>query len=154
LEQLISLLTHNIQFVLVILGILYYLFFRKSPAERRPPNRMPDFGENGGNAHRAPGNPAPRTEESRERRPEPRIFRETANPAPEARVYEAVAASPEGPSVAAPGMRRAQRPPEPYLTAETPVAVGTRRPGREEMAKAVLWSEIIGPPRAKRPFRR
>ncbi|QMV40432.1 hypothetical protein [Cohnella cholangitidis] len=68
MEELISFLTNNFHFVIIAIGIIYSLFFRKSQQEQRRPNRMPDFG--GGNQRteqpkRAePRAPAPQREQT------------------------------------------------------------------------------------------
>ena len=46
MEQLISFVTHNFFVVIIVVGLIYQLFFRKSPLERQR-NRMPDFGGDG-----------------------------------------------------------------------------------------------------------
>lgn len=58
---------------------------------------------------------------------------------------------PPGRSAARSGLpvRRIEAAPEPVES-----DAGGAAPGREELAKAVVWSEILGPPRSKRPYRR
>lgn len=41
-----------------------------------------------------------------------------------------------------------------YAAAQTQDAPGPARPKRSELARAVVWAEILGPPRSRKPFRR
>lgn len=139
MEDLISLLTNNFHFVIIAIGIIYSLFFRKSPNER-PPNRRPDVGGD---------------DRQRSSRPEDEVFPvETA----------ATRSAPE--ELSFPELRQTVRPetrrgrPVASSAAETSV---TDRAGNEtaaqglsatELSRAVLWAEILGPPRARRPYRR
>lgn len=143
MEQLIEFLTSNFQFVIVIIGIAYFLFFRKSPLEKQSTNRMPDFG---GEARRRSERPVQPPQEARiEREPEPAR-----------RAYFAD----ESPSMAS-----SEEPEEfvsPVLSAAVSKRTNWRAAGREtdavldkeDLARAVLWSEILGRPRARKPHRR
>ena len=143
MEQLITFLTSNFQFVIVIIGIAYFLFFRKSPLEKRTTNRMPDFG---GEARRRPERPDQ----------PPQAARPEREPEPARRAYFAD----ESPSTAS-----SEEPEEfvsPVLSAAVSKRTNLRASGREagvgldreDLARAVLWSEILGRPRARKPYRR
>lgn len=162
MEELISFLLKNFYVVIVIVGLIYSMFFRKSPLEKppanrpnpRPVNRMPDFG----------GSPAfpPKPRRAEEPIPvekprpsvqeEPRPQRQTVYRSPEA----------AAPVSAEPARdRRALEPapaptPAPALVAAPAMQAEETQDSRirEDMARAVVWAEILGPPRARRPFRR
>jgi hypothetical protein len=190
---IIGFLLDNLLLLAVAVGLLYALFFRRSPIER-PPNRMPDFGGGGfplpGHperrreprpaGRREPG-PAPRAETPRPPREMPRPHPEPARPVaapPERPVYvprTSAAAQRQAPSAkAAPApeydapLRVPEAPPLPPAPAASAVAArNTRPPGAggtsgerpeafgsaEDLRRAFLWAEILGPPRARRPFR-
>ncbi|RKP55217.1 hypothetical protein D7Z26_08360 [Cohnella endophytica] len=178
MEQLISFLTHNFYFVIVVVGIFYSMFFRKSPIERKP-NRMPDFG---GSGHprtsanpRQPHEPNQSSHPSQQplqrpiqQRPQPQQ-RQEPNP-----LASRPAAKPDQSKREAP-IRLAEAHVDPYAPELGPSAVaGTSQPkanaaaartvetqrvgaaalSRSEIARAVMWAEILGPPRAKKPYRR
>ncbi|MFB9280055.1 hypothetical protein [Cohnella cellulosilytica] len=155
MEQLVTFLTSNFQFVIVIVGILYFLFFRKSPLEKRPPNRMPDFG--GEAQHRRPERPGRPLPQSQPQQQTART-RPVAVPQPERSAYSAaergVFATPD-----AGGMEELE---SPIFQEPTMKRAGALNGGREtrtalqqrDLAKAVLWSEILGRPRAHKPYRR
>ncbi|MFD0672070.1 hypothetical protein [Cohnella sp. GCM10027633] len=164
MDRLVQLAMDNIFFVVIIVGIIYSLFFRKSPLEK-PRNRMPDFG---GGQQRPPGSPPQRgvpmrtPQQARQEPPrgvpqpvrsapppEPRPSRQmplpAAEPPPEdAYVIREIEAEPA----------RGVSPPSPP---EAPAAAAGARAGgqptREELARAIVWAEVLGPPRAKRPYR-
>lgn len=195
MERLISFLSNNIIFVIMIVGIIYTMFFRKSPLER-PPNRMPDFGGEGFPRPRRPGEtrpaarPVSRPEAEQiptsrpaaptapRRQPE---WMETRGPRPrtaqpeqpqrtddgwaEARHEQPVQRSlSEEPRVTL--VEPAQLPEQPRHTDRT--AISAQPPGlddlggsdsgavltQENLSRAVMWAEILGPPRARRPHRR
>lgn len=169
MEQLISFLLHNFYFVIIVVGIIYSMFFRKSPLER-PPNRMPDFGGGGQRRPRRPGEIRPpvaqpsRTEPGDNPFPAPQ--RQSPSSAPQ-QLQTRVKDSQPNPSpikVSDVGteesrMDESQRK---RIAVVQPAAKGPSRPdrsrspalGKEDLASAVLWAEILGPPRARRPYRR
>jgi len=130
MEDLISFVTHNFYFVIVIVGIIYSLFFRKSPLERSP-NRMPDFGG---------GQRPPRQREEDE-------------------PVETLPSEPELLEVRFPEPQRQAPPPAAPVKQERSDSKMQQAPnvqglGRDNLTQAVLWAEILGPPRARRPYRR
>lgn len=147
MEQLISFAMKNFFIVIVIVGIVYQLFFRKSPLEK-PRNRMPDFG---GGHQRPPGSPPQKGVPMRI----PPAKQEQPRPIPqpivvEERVEEKAYAA-EPPISPVPRKLREATPVDPAVaTAPQP----TQSLSREELARAVMWAEILGPPRARRPHRR
>lgn len=219
MERILDFLMSNIYFVIIVIGLIYTMFFRKSPLERppqqrphhrppsRPTNRMPDFGGSPVFPPKPQRPPASADTMPRDRggslpveRREPRP--EFAGPPPvERREPRPEFAWP--PPVKEPGSEWAGPPPvnEPhpvYAGARPVVSVDSRPestgsfaasylaqssgPGRQsmpirdipesatdsqygaaetriplsrdELTRAVLWAEILGPPRARRPFRR
>ena len=155
MEQLISFATKNFFIVIIIVGILYQLFFRKSPLEK-PRNRMPDFG--GGQPQRPPGSPPQRGVPMRipaEKQEQRRVPSANNAPRPEPKpivaenVYEDVYE--ERPTAVAPASAT------PALRVASTHAVSrpaVMEPTQDDLARAVLWAEILGPPRARRPHRR
>jgi hypothetical protein len=174
MEQLISYLINHLGIVIFVVGIIYALFFRKSPLER-PPNRMPDFG---GGGQRRPGQQGRSgTPVSPSSRPAPT---ETQFPEPQGSVPPS--APPRQQSV-----RMETRQTEPKTLQQRPVVIvhpgteeeaitrslpiqhmrvssmhsggvaerqGTAGLTRDDLSRAVIWAEILGPPRARRPHRR
>ncbi|MFC4599356.1 hypothetical protein [Cohnella hongkongensis] len=150
MEELITFLTSNIQFLIVIIGIVYFLFFRKSPLEKRTQNRMPDFGGESRRPTERPVRPVPA--QTRPERYEPV---ETTYSAPEtfydpgpAALSDPAPASRVSRSAAAAGSHQ----PDSYVYESSREAA--RGPSRQDLARAVLWSEILGRPRARKPYRR
>lgn len=164
MEKLISFITSNFYFVILIVGIIYSLFFRKSPLER-PRNGMPDFGGGGGQRRAGrPGGEAP-----------------AATPIPRAETPEARFPAPQ--QQTPPPVRRQEQPvrvqshsaeprkaaqPSSIVSQET-VSRSTVKPQsapaamnrldvagltRDDLSRAVVWAEILGPPRARRPHSR
>ncbi|TJY43427.1 hypothetical protein E5161_05955 [Cohnella pontilimi] len=159
MEQLISFLMDHFFIVVIVIGLIYTMFFRKSPLENRPSNRMPDFGSGGGpglpQRPRQPGWPAGRQQAEHERpRPverrhpaaEPAAVRPSwADAVPEAAPVVSVTI-PAAPSIAA-------VPPSPS-PAEAPQESAEGALRRDDLTRAVIWAEILGPPRSRRPYRR
>ncbi len=162
MEQLISFVMDNLGIVVIVVGIIYAMFFRKSPLER-PPNRMPDFG---GGGQRRPGQPGegrppvaqstrPAPEEPRfpppQRQELPPVTRqqpvrvETREPGPKP-------ASPRPVALAYGEMD--ERPTGEERTSQVTERVGAEVLNRDDLSRAVMWAEILGPPRARRPHRR
>lgn len=141
MEDLISLLTNNFHFVIIAIGIIYSLFFRKSQTER-PRTRWPDVGGDGEQHSSRTGQPdSPDDAAPTQTRPTP-----VEAPFPELR------------QTVRSDTRR-----EPSVAAQAPVAAAAERKGSEatspglsgtELSRAVMWAEILGPPRARRPYRR
>lgn len=141
MEDLISLLTNNFHFVIIAIGIIYSLFFRKSQTER-PRTRWPDVGGDG--------------EQSSNRAEQP-DFPDDAAPT-QTRPTPVEAPYPELRQSVRANTRR-----EPPIAAQAAVGAAADRKGSEatssglsgtELSRAVMWAEILGPPRARRPYRR
>lgn len=186
MEKLIAFITHNPFILIIIVGLLYSMFFRKSPIEKPPgnrpgqrpgsgPNRMPNFG---GSPVFAP-NPHRTDTGMPDRQPAPRpSFGGLDDPAPQpaegpfmhvpapATSFEA----PRAPSYSLQERTEPAKPEQPRavpararLTPQAPAELssvhaptdGTRVAlSADELKRAVVWAEIIGPPRAKRPYYR
>ncbi len=160
MDQLVRFVMDNFVLVAIAVGIVYSLFFRKSPLER-PRNRMPDFGGGNGGQRRPPGSPPTRGVPMRPRPEQPARPRETppavssAPPEPASHqssaAYEAPAAEaalkPREKPVSAAAAQAA-----PYAT--IPSESFGNAPTREDLERAIVWSEILGPPRARRPHRK
>ncbi|TVY00533.1 hypothetical protein [Cohnella terricola] len=153
MEELLSFLSRNFYIVFIIIGLLYSMFFRKSPIEKRPPNRMPDFGGEGQQRHperperprmgHAPEVSWPGSEEVESPEPERPIavkVRVQSKPEPKKAATPVAAQS----SLAAPATLE-----QPQGSSEASLNLTA-----VDMRRAVIWSEILGPPRAKRPYRR
>lgn len=190
MERLIEFLLNNFYFVIVAVGLIYGMFFRKSPEEGKRPNRMPDFGgggdRKGGPAQTPPPRPRRPSEASGERRSAPRPAARTEleepryglpskpeAPAPVRTAEPALASSPDvaDPWGDAEPVRAAESgalerslaatraahtapkaaPPDGSVYA-APAA--DLQPTRDDLARAIVWSEILGPPRARKPYRR
>ncbi|WP_438446228.1 hypothetical protein [Gorillibacterium sp. sgz5001074] len=121
----------------------------------RGPAPMPSFG--GGPGERKPPEAAPSMGSGQQ---EPEVWAEKA-----LRRYQETAGAGEGITMEgeeSPSSRRApvtstaSTPPRPAGPAQpTPAAAGgVPAPAGEEMVRAVVWAEILGPPRAKKPYGR
>jgi hypothetical protein len=165
LEQLISFFMNHLFVVVIVIGLIYSMFFRKSPLEKRPPNRMPDFG--GGpqfpQKPRQTGTPAgtapverrsPPPAERREPLPEHRRQPTAAQPRPSWVPDPAPSEAPAVVRVSTPGL-----PPVAAISSVSPLAEASRESSegaltRDDLTRAVVWAEILGPPRSRRPYRR
>ncbi|MFC5532125.1 hypothetical protein [Cohnella yongneupensis] len=159
MEQLISFAMNNFFIVIIVVGILYQLFFRKSPLEK-PRNRMPDFG-GGQQRPRPPGSPPTRgvpmrTPEAKQEprspvtvrsAPPPEHSRPQPQPQPQPLAADDVFADKRIANVAS---HVSAAPKAAHTTAAQPGEGVTR----DELARAVMWAEILGPPRARRPHGR
>ncbi|WP_054024219.1 hypothetical protein [Bacillus sp. FJAT-28004] len=161
--KIIEFIMNNIFIVVVILGALAS-FFGKSGAKKKP-GQMPDFGGGGlprtlfpgtGEHERESERPQPqqaagstvyRTTSEQERSTEMNpsySSRETAGPpqiAPLQRVLQRAATSKDAAQTAA----------ERNYGSQSINAASIRS---DDLRKAVIWSEVLGPPRSKRPFRK
>lgn len=131
--------------IAVVVGIIYQLFIRKSPLEKR--NRMPDFG---GGQQRRPGTPPQRGVPMRI----PPAKQQQARPIPQPIFAEDRAEE----QVIVPEPRTPTRSKLPEATPTEPAFTMAPQPAeslsRAELARAVMWAEILGPPRARKPHRR
>ncbi|MFC3798254.1 hypothetical protein [Cohnella sp. GCM10012308] len=211
MEQLIGFLLGNLHFVLVVLGILFFLL-RKSPLEKppggkpgsRPSGRMPDFGGGGlPRPTRQPADPRPAqrpmtAQQPVERREGPAmherrqppvvtvparqrgaeraegergapmsdkqvVYRSPGTPQPKPVPWDGEGESGgEGaPSASAAQSARedaayhaAAKASPLYAPAQPQAEPAPARPKHSELARAVIWAEILGPPRSRKPFRR
>ncbi|WP_144266417.1 hypothetical protein [Paenibacillus curdlanolyticus] len=168
MEDLISFLLHNIYIVVVVVGFLFSMLNKSNKSKGRN-RRMPDFGNGGDQPSGQPARTG-RVQRSDESDPRPTMAQPLAEPRPQQRqpapaeAYEAPAAVSAGVRAAEPVQRvgaRSERPSRLSTAADSsqpPLASRERqnelKPTAETLRQAVLWSEILGPPRAKRPFRR
>lgn len=156
-------------FVVVILYIVLSSIVRKlktggkggrgvpQPQGRTPKGGMPPFGGDGSGW---PGSAKPmpkaqpvqaRPADSGGARPQPaEMDRRRSQPAPLSEANAATASASEQPSTAAVTSPFA----EPQGTGENAAAAAFGSLTPQDASRGVLWAEILGPPRAKRPFRR
>ncbi|CAM4264633.1 hypothetical protein [Paenibacillus tarimensis] len=170
IENLIYFLLDNIFIVLVIGGFLLSLFGKKAKA----PSRMPDFGGQGRPLHQPDNQPGQlRETETRSASQSSEQKRESRPPTPEpipsregsrspfgggSGSLSAEGASPGWYGEGSPAQARAARP-----APVRPARISPARPSDEaevlrtdadELRRAVIWAEVLGPPRAKRPYHR
>jgi len=178
LERLIAFLLDNIFIVIIVLGFLSSLF-GKSSSRKQKPSGMPTFGGGGGPARPAAPQPSEldqqrmereRLEQQRqEQQRQQALLREReaaeaqAQQLQRARLEEAQRAA-----ETARGLEQAQRSAEARQAAaqRTVAALKAAAPSKSnqlfdpsavhgsELRKAVVWAEVLGAPRAKKPFRR
>lgn len=184
MEKLIAFVTQNPFILIIIVGLLYSMFFRKSPIEKQPgqrpgskpgngPNRMPNFG----------GSPvfAPKTQRTDvgtpARQPEIRPSfggLEDSAPQPGGNPYMHVpepTSSIETPRAPSYSLQERSDPARPERHRAAPARVSLVESAEtshalavsdginagftsDDFRQAVVWAEIIGPPRAKRPYNR
>ncbi|MCD9022992.1 hypothetical protein [Cohnella silvisoli] len=174
MEQLISFVMKNLGIVIFVIGIIYALFFRKSPLER-PPNRMPDFGGGGQQRRRGPGESRPPVAPTSQPEPVEARFpapqRQTPPPAPRQQPVRLETRLPEPRSEINPtssytfveteDMYAIEAQPKRAARSQTKATASSHSMrsdapllARDDLKRAVLWAEILGPPRARRPYRR
>lgn len=171
--------------LIILIGTIYTMFFRKSPAEKqpgnrppnrpaaRPNNRMPNFGGSPlmppkpvqqTQVHREEPRPVQQTQVYREepkpiaQRPQLRVLPGGSASAPNVSVNERLnhAAADEWIDPNYASAVESVRPVKSPVTAVSGVnsTVVPQSLTKNDLARAIVWSEILGPPRAKRPFRR
>ncbi|WP_256760187.1 hypothetical protein [Cohnella sp. WQ 127256] len=138
MEKLISFITGNFYIVFVIVGIIYSLFFRKSPLEQRP-NRTPDFG--GGNQQRSRPSAEVEPLSTPVSRSEPLELNEDPYAAHQ---HDELPVVKQRPARLVESLQQESKPEE----HSSPVFT------KNDLTRAVVWAEILGPPRARRPYRR
>ncbi|MBB6729712.1 hypothetical protein [Cohnella zeiphila] len=189
MEQAMDFLGRYYFLIIIAVGLIYSLFFKKSPlekgpAKRKPVSRMPDFGGGGfpGPMTRRTSSPAPlrpreRPHEDKEPAPQPGIERRDPL-APEPVDSPAASIEPATPPAAFPAPGASAAPSSaPAMTGSPTSASSAARAGlaaalaspergvspaerapagwsRDELARAVVMAEVLGPPRARKPFRR
>lgn len=158
-------------FILIILiGLIYSMFFRKSPTEsqpgNRPPNRpaaqpnnrMPNFG--------SPVMPPKTVQHAPVYREEPNYVeqRPQLKVLPGGQEFTDKVSAHDRPNTALADewVDSNYSPGASVVPAQSSVAAGSRMNPivvpesltKDDLARAIVWSEILGPPRAKRPYRR
>ncbi|ACT00884.1 hypothetical protein [Paenibacillus sp. JDR-2] len=160
--KLISFLLENIYWVIVVGGVLFSMFGRSGAKKRT--NRMPSFG---GSSEREPHRPEHRQDpvwdedDEEEYQPQKPILAgsplqgerggtgEGSRSQTQERALQAVPSRPAEPPRAR--LAAANKP----QTAAAPAAASQTEmtnPKADELRKAVVWAEILAPPRSKRPF--
>ncbi|TVY09654.1 hypothetical protein [Paenibacillus cremeus] len=146
-------------FILIVLFIIVGRIFGRirgatgaAPQQGRPSKGMPSFGGGPGTG------PTSGREEGRARRMPATVQAQPTYKASTAPVMTRGADAPERASEAVPA---ATRTPQPIHKAPAEAAADTASPAgglgpltAQDAARGVLWAEILGPPRAKRPYRR
>jgi hypothetical protein len=164
--KIIEFLMNNIFIVVIIFGALASLFGKAG--SKKKPRQMPDFG--GGGLPRSLFPQASEREPSEDRPLQERtegqsVFRsqseqerqQSANPSYSSRDSETLSGAPQIASL----QRSLERASASKVVA--PAAAERKSAGQsaiaatvqaDDLRKAVIWAEILGPPRAKRPFRK
>lgn len=159
--KIIEFLLNNIFIVVIIIGALASLFGKAG--SKRKPNQMPDFG--GGGLPRMPFPQKNEKERSEERRPVERTETQTLyRPRPEQERHPS--ASQEGNAAATAAQAAALERALHKAAASKAMAheAANRQTANQsamaasvqadDIRKAIVWSEILGPPRSKRPYRK
>lgn len=156
MREIIEFITNNFFVVVVVVGFIFSLFSKMKKGD--PNRRMPDFG--GGGAA-APNRTQPAAAEAPQRDDQPHLERpiyttafETDRDKDREREYER---SYEDRLPAKPATVSSIPPAAASSGAGAPREQGGRSlrlSDRDELARAVLMAEILGPPRAKKPFGR
>lgn len=160
MSNIIDFLMKNFYFVIIILFFLSRLFSK--PSSQNKPTQMPDFG-GGGKASQ----PIPQT--SRMERREPDWSDKQEEPRPRLDIERREVQTRHEPAanvLYASQAFVADEPPARRLAADRAASalvsshsqsVSTSKKAAVtagDLRKAVIWSEVLGPPRAKRPFRK
>lgn len=164
MEQLIEFVTGNMW--LVIAAVVFLLsLFRKAKGEETQKGGMPDFGGNGSAPGRQGGSPVPKQQGGPAPAPRPRQQPVHGSPRPQAkqavhtdsqhseRDRQQPGASRQQPASSATKSFQAAN----VNSGERPAALrspASGEAGAEEIRNAILWAEVLGPPRAKKPYRR
>ncbi|TCN01573.1 hypothetical protein EV294_1011030 [Paenibacillus sp. BK033] len=160
--KIISFLLENIYWVIVVGGVLFSIFGRSGAKKRT--NRMPSFG---GSNEREPHRPVNRQdpvweeddeEEYQSQKPvsagsslqgEGGGTGEGGRSQTLERAVQAVPSRPaEPPRARLAATAKPQTAVAPAVASQSEIA----NPKADELRKAVVWAEILGPPRSKRPF--
>ncbi|GFN30336.1 hypothetical protein [Paenibacillus xylaniclasticus] len=139
MEKLIELLFDNIYFVIVIVGFVLSALGKTKGSGRGAARRMPDFGGNDSSSEE--------WEMPQQRDPQSAEYPFPGHQPSTERAHPVLT---ELGSNEAPVKRQTPR------AAAAPASVKQSTPASEldsaAMRKAVVWAEILGPPRAKRPW--
>jgi len=164
ISDIIQFITKNFFFVVLILGFLASMFSKSKKAGKQP-GRMPDFG----GAGTGMGRPKSYPQASQPSRDDERG--QYAYPTSSESVYEEPAKPAVMTIASAPSKRQSpmtdSMPSRAALVAsakgiDSAYTINAEKDrkhvlelsSRDEIAKAVLMAEILGPPRARKPFRR
>lgn len=159
MEQLVSFVMDNLYFVILIVGIIYSLFSRKKSRERSQ-NRMPDFGGPGRQGPRQRPKPTgsqPVTVKPRTPSPEPSQQPVRLEVQERGRMSIRASSAAERASEGGELARASRRAPAnvvPQLPQPNKPGAGGSPLSRDDLSRAVMWAEILGPPRSKRPHGR
>ncbi|MGG1516754.1 hypothetical protein ABE504_15205 [Paenibacillus oryzisoli] len=153
MEQLILFLLKNWYIVLIALTFLYQVNKRKQGAKGSgaPKTGMPTFGSGArGPAQPAPAKRAPQkaAAAARPKAPASGAYAHAEDDAYAVKPPKSAKASPFGASPQAAGESSVYAG---DLTAALPFPA---EPKPEQVLQGVVWAEILGPPRAKKPYRR
>ncbi|WP_138753339.1 hypothetical protein [Paenibacillus sinopodophylli] len=163
--KLIEFLMNNIFIVVIIFGALASVFGKSG--KKKKPGRMPDFG--GGGVQRPSNQQERGSHEEEQQVPSASsgqtVYRsqsqsrreENDQPAFAAREQELTAETSQIASVQRVLQRAANNKEKASASAERKYAgqSAISAPSRsEDLKRAVIWAEILGPPRSKRPFRK
>lgn len=156
MREIIEFITNNFFFVVIVVGFIFSLFSKMKKGE--PNRRMPDFGGGGTPGMNRPRPAAadrqPRDEPMHQERP---VITTSYHDAWE-EVEDRESASQTSFADRVPARPAPARSLPPVSTSGEGARERDRHPlnlsDRNELAKAVLIAEILGPPRAKKPFGR
>lgn len=161
MERIIEFLLDNIILIVIVLGVLSRLLGGSGSKKGNRPARMPDFGGGPGDSPAKPANRRARPAEvagdkrgaesaepvSAQRRPQPALAVER-RPADEEPFARTIAGSFSRPAVAQAQSGKPSKQPSPEAS---PLKLST---DANELRRAVLWAEVLGPPRSKKPYRK
>lgn len=147
--RIIEFLMNNIFIVVIIFGALASIFGKAG--SKRKPNQMPDFGGGGlPLSERTESQPVYRNRPEQERQP-------LADPSYSSREADATARTPQTAALerALPSAAASRAKPlaatDRQSASQSAIAASVKA---EDIRKAVVWAEILGPPRSKRPYRK
>lgn len=163
MEKLISFIFENIYWVVIIGGVLFSMFGRQKGSGKSNP-RMPEFG--GGGPRNIFGQPNASEEQQQQSHPDLTFDRPEQFERPVKAVIAAAQDNVSGNDAATSGalaraLKAAATLPEVQRGKSSGAASQTHSGAshaklipheKDELRRAVIWSEILGPPRAKRPF--
>ncbi|EXX92750.1 hypothetical protein [Paenibacillus darwinianus] len=169
MERLIAFLLDNFFIIVVIAGFLLSLLGKMG---KHGPGRMPDFGGGGQPTRREtwPVNPTPRAgplsappqpQAWETRRPSaelPEDVRPSSHEAPPMRPVGPVRTAEGGDAVRSfklsskPAVTSAEALGSPASQALTSIHGFSENADANELRQGLIWAEVLGPPRAKRPF--
>ncbi|MCQ6558328.1 hypothetical protein [Paenibacillus mendelii] len=158
MREFIEFITNNFFFVILVVGFIFSLFSKMKKGE--PNRRMPDFGGAGTPGLNRPRPAAAEVQRSEEQlEPERPVYTtsfQDAKPVDRDSEYSFQTSYAAERAPAKPASARS------IPSAAVRNAEGSREQGvhslklssRDELARAVLMAEVLGPPRAKKPLNR